>query len=295
MFRALISTLFALCILAIPPGFAQSEDEREGGILGTGISNLGIIGTITQLGSIYVNGQHIRFDAKLEVADGSSVQFARALQPGHTVAVIATPDPKQDGDWRAQHIRQIAPLVGPLNISRSGALTVLGTEVTPPAGFTPPQDRWVAVSGLWQNNRVIASRIDLLDSSGHARIEGSVQQLADRVRIGTTDITGLTPHHLNDGDVIRVTGQPNPSGLTVASLETGAFDTPPGVTLVEGYLSPPAPTGRYTVLGSGLVSFTDNPAMIDPLLRVFACGDGSRLIEMQSLDSPPTCHISPQD
>ncbi|WP_371170276.1 DUF5666 domain-containing protein [Aliiroseovarius sp. 2305UL8-7] len=274
--RRLLCTLL-LCAFFPTVTVADGDDgEREGGILGTGI-----VGTITELGSIYVNGQHILFDKDMQVAGGVSLEQAADLLPGHTVAVIARPE---DSHWKASHIRQITPLTGPVQISSEGGFSVLGTDVvySDASGLAFSDGDWVAVSGLWQGDRVLATRVDPVDSMGPARIEGSVLSIVEGepLRIGQTLIAGFLPQHLSEGDVVRAVGAANDASLDVSELEVGVFDTSPGLIFAEGYLSPPEPSGLYTVLGSSIVSYTDNPDMIDPTIRYIACGENGELASM---------------
>ena len=245
----------------------SDDDEKEGGILGTGI-----VGTITGLGSIVVNGQHIEFDPSLTIGDGLTATTAGALVPGHTVAVVAH---KDDGNWRAASIRQVLPLVGPATIGPDGRLRVLGTQVVPPSGQTPPADGdWIAVSGLWKDRQVVASRLESLPSSATARIEGSIleQTANEPLVVGETRIVGIVPQHVETGDVVRAFGTAGQDVFEANRLEAGLFVDSPSIVLAEGYLSPPGPTGLYTLLGSNLVAFTENPTMIDSAIRLFACG-----------------------
>ncbi|MCB2136571.1 MAG: hypothetical protein KDE08_11615 [Rhodobacteraceae bacterium] len=52
------------------------------------------------------------------------------------------------------------------------------------------------------------------------------------------------------------------------------FDAGVGVVQAEGYLSPPRAAGMYTLLGSGLIAYTDRPEMIDATERSLRCGYG---------------------
>ena len=360
--------LFAALWLSIATA-AEPDEEKEGGILGTGI-----VGTITGLGSIVVNGQTIKFDPGLAISDGVTAATADALAPGHTVAVVAQ---KEDGAWRAVSIRQVLPLVGPVTIDADGQLHVLGTQIVPPSGEEPPlsgdwvavsglwQDRqvvasrlerlasaqtariegsildqapgsplvvgdtriagivpqhaeigdvvrafgaasqggleatrletglfvppsgeepplsgdWVAVSGLWQDRQVVASRLERLASAQTARIEGSIldQAPGSPLVVGDTRIAGIVPQHAEIGDVVRAFGAASQGGLEATRLETGLFLETPSVVLVEGYLSPPGPAGVYTLLGSNLIAFTQNPTMIDTRIRQFGCGRSGEL------------------
>lgn len=284
----LMACLFLAAAIALP-GFAQDPDEREGGIIGTGITYTGIVGVVSALGSIWVNGQHIRFDPALPVEDGISVHSAADIRPGHTVAVVATPD---DQDWRARHIRQVLPLVGPVSVVDGARLEILGTTVRtegPVTGVSPGD--WIAVSGLWRENEIEASRLErFADARTGAQITGTYlgADAQGSIRIGETELLGLAPQHLEPGDVVRAFGTAEPQGLRVERLEKGLFTQPVTLVQAEGYVSPPRPDGLYTVLGSGLVSYTDQPDAMDTTTKAISCGIEGPMVAGTRPDEPGT-------
>jgi hypothetical protein len=274
VFLGLMLTLFCVSGACADP----DDGDREGGILGTGI-----LGTITALGSIYVNGQHIEFAPDFPVDGQGGGESASLLRPGHVGAGVAEPD---GADWSASYIRQIVPLIGPVERLPDGRILVLGTEVVmeaPDQGWA--HGDWVAVSGLWRGDQVLATRIDPVETGHIARIEATISdpQPGQGLTLGGTRLTGLRPEHIAPGDVIRAWGLATQNGLMVQELETGIFAGTPEVILAEGYFSPPRPTGRYTLLGSGIVSYTDAPEMIRPELRHWLCQAGSQ-VTMQAAE-----------
>ncbi|MEM9634622.1 MAG: DUF5666 domain-containing protein [Pseudomonadota bacterium] len=278
----LIATATAL-ILGSLQAFAQDSEEREGGIVGTGI-----VGEITRLGSIYVNDQKIEITGTLQVTGAVPALTAGDLQPGHTVAVVAT----LEGDvWNAQHIRQVLPLVGIVEDVGDNTLTILGTEVDVEGQATQATvGDWVAVSGFWKEGRVRATRLEQLsDWQGDAQVSGTFFRASSGGpdKVGNTVISGIAPQHLSSGDLIRISGKPIPGGIEAERLETGLFDAVVGVVQVEGYFSAPQPDGLYTVLGSGLVAYTDQPGMIDVSVRTFQCGANGMLGEIPSSGLTP--------
>ncbi|MCP9484199.1 DUF5666 domain-containing protein [Shimia sp. CNT1-13L.2] len=274
LLRILLSAL--TLTLANTASASDQETEREGGILGTGI-----LGTITELGSIYVNGQHIRFAPDFAVTDGITVTNAHQLRPGHTVAVIATPG---EDAWQASYIRQIIPLVGPVQSVSSSGFKVMGTTVLTNgiAANDLNVGDWVAVSGLWQSGHVIASRVETTPQHGLARIEGSVLDLVSGqpLTIGGTRITGLLPRHIQEGDVVRAVGTASRETVQVTRLDTGVFSGEPQIVLSEGFFSAPRSSGFYTLLGSDIVSYTSNPAMIDPASKQFVCSSKGEIFSV---------------
>lgn len=285
--RSAVLPVLGLCaVLVLAPAFSshgETEGEREGGIIGTGI-----VGTVTDLGSIWVNGQHIRFDPDLPVTDGIGLATASQIRRGHTVAVVATPD---GSDWQARDIRQVLPLVGPVSAVNGASLTVLGNLVHAPGpvtGVVPGE--WIAVSGLWRENEVVASRLErIMGDSFNAQITGTYlgPDSQGRVRIGNVPILGLLPQHLQPGDVVRATGQPEPGGLRVEKLEKGLFTAPVALVQAEGYFSPPRADGLYTVLGSGLVAYTDQPDMMHQMDRGIACGRQGAMVPSEHPEQMP--------
>jgi len=271
-FARVLAAILTSVLLSVPAQ-ARDDEEREGGIIGTGI-----VGTVADLGSIHVNGQRIRFDSEMPVSGSVTPMTASDLRPGHTVAVIVV---HEDDGWQATHIRKVLPLVGQVTAIGGEELTILGTQVA----IADVQadiniDDWVAVSGLWRGSQVLASWIDVLDGVGHlARLSGSYMgaDQAGNMRVGGSNVSGLDPQSLQPGTLLRVAGEPEAGGITAVILETGLFDDPVGLVQVQGYFSQPQANGFYTILGSGLVAHTDQPEMIDPGRRVIQCGTMGRL------------------
>ncbi|MFA3920600.1 DUF5666 domain-containing protein [Ruegeria hyattellae] len=277
-----------LAIWLCAPAGAQDGEEREGGIIGTGI-----VGTITQLGSVFVNNLRIEVSDGMQVVGSVPAMTAADLRPGHTVAIITE---RQDDGWHARHIRKVLPVVGKVTALGDGEIAVLGTRVDLGGQSTDLRvGDWVAVSGLWQEQRVRASRIERLAGTAHrARLSGTYlgPDPTGNTVIGGSLVSGIDPQHLQPGDLVRVYGQPTPDGIEALRLETGLFDETVGLIQVQGYYSRPQPDGLYTVLGSGLVSYTDRPEMISPDDRVIRCGQQGRLRVEQATGAAETEQVA---
>ena len=91
-----------------------------------------------------------------------------------------------------------------------------------------------------------------------------MQVSASRFVIGETAVTGLDLNHVEMGDMVSVSGEFRDGAIAAKSVRIGLFSSPMSSILIEGYLSTPDPQGVYTVLGSGYVAFTDDPAMAIP-------------------------------
>ena len=264
--RLVHAFLLASC-LAFFAGWAGAEapkKEREGGVIGTGI-----VGTVTELGSIIVNDQRVTFAPDTMAASVLGGQRAADLVPGDTVVVVAE---RLAQDWKAASIEQHFALVGPVNIS-GGALSVLGTTVDMSLATEDSRSRaevltdgdWVAVSGLWKGQTVVASRLVLAPDQSVAVLSGSYMPSAtpETFEIGTTRVSGLDLAHVELGQMVTVTGRPQEGGIAAQTVRIGLFSGPMDRIIAQGYMSQPTQDGLYTILGSGAVSFTDQPQMID--------------------------------
>lgn len=274
LMRSLAASMLLFCGQT---AIAQADDdEREGGVTGTGI-----VGMITEVSSIFVNGHRVDFDADLPVNSPLADRAAEALEPGETVAALVQPI---DGAWTATSLSQVYPVIGPITDLDGTGVTVMGTRID---GRTTDVDflglkagDWIAVSGFWQFDRVMATHIRAIDPQQHALIQGSFLRPGkdNVIRIGTARIDGPLPDDVAPGTILRVTGAPVDGGILVERVATGLFADRPLIVQSEGYLSPADASGFYTLLGAGGSSTTDNPDMIDPKQLVVQCDIDRRLL-----------------
>jgi len=272
MQRILAFLCLTLLVTAASP--AEDKEEREGGIVGTGI-----VGTVTELGSIYVNGQHVTFDDALPVTSPLGGRLASSLVPGETVVVEAD---RQESAWHARSIKAYLPIVGPVASVAPRHIEVMGAVIEIPdnagslaafVGNAVEAGDWVAVSGLWKGDAVAASRIETIAALPMASVVGTYRADPPAVRVGTVRLRGVALEHARPLDVLTSQGTPTPDGLEVAAVAIGLFSGPVGEVLFEGYLSEPDIEGAYTVQGSGLLAYVGSPGMaVDPSRGLF-CGD----------------------
>ncbi|MCV6597585.1 MAG: hypothetical protein OIF40_10950 [Mangrovicoccus sp.] len=243
--------ILVLALLAVM--WPVSAREKEGGIIGTGV-----LGQITRLGSIYVNGLHIRFAPGMDLV---GIDSTDALSPGMTVAasVRAT-----DTGWQATALRRLPVLSGPV----TGPAEVMGVPVTGAALVALPRGGHVRVDGFWSENGVEATHVEPVER-GDALVTGPY--LGDGM-VGNLRFTGITPQHLDRGDIIQLTGRYADGALAAVTLDHGVFAGPrPDLVLAEGYLSAPDARGQYRLIGANLVAYTDQPGMVDTGQKVLRC------------------------
>lgn len=261
-------------ILAFAPSFAtEDEDEREGGIVGTGI-----VGIINSLGSIHVNGQIIEFSPDLSVSSPLGPRVASSLKAGETVVVEAI---RHSDVWVANNIRHMVPLLGPASISSEQTITILGSDVitTPDTIFQgititdiASGDQWLAIDGIWNNDKLIASYIRTIKPQVVAQVTASyLGANNNQARIGGVLIDNFKTQHAKLGDIVEIVGTPNDTGLSARTITRGLFKNKLKRKLVEGFLSPPDETGFYTVYGSGSVAYASQSNAIMPNGRGVHC------------------------
>ncbi|WP_162653991.1 DUF5666 domain-containing protein [Lentilitoribacter sp. Alg239-R112] len=255
-FSAIIAVL--IWMLTIIPGVAEEPEEREGGIVGTGI-----VGIINSLGSIHVNGQTIEFPPDFPVSSTLGPRLASSLKPGETVVVEAV---KQTDKWMANSIRQVSPLLGPAFFHPDKTISIMGSEITVTAN-TVFQDfemsdisdngQWLAIDGIWNKDKLIASYIRKIQPQTSAQVTASYfgANAEKETYIGGVLVDNFTAQHAKMGDVITVVGVPHNRGLSAQTITRGLFKHRLKRKLVEGYLSQPDETGFYTVYGSGSAAY----------------------------------------
>lgn len=244
--------LIVLCLLFL--GLPLQAQQKEGGIIGTGV-----LGQITALGSIYVNGLHIQFAPGMTL---EGIANRTDLRPGMNVAALIEPS----GDsWQTGYLRRVVALQGPV----TGPGEVMGVPVT----GTLPAEGWVQVDGFWSIEGLVAGHITPVQP-GPAKATGPFDPTG---RVGLLPFDGITPKHAAAGDSVTIHGSFVDGVLQAETFEKGLFTgDAPDLVLAEGFLSPPDTTGRYELIGAGIVAYTDNPGMIDPRARSMLCSVGGR-------------------
>ena len=261
--RTALAGLGAALAWPVRPGGAQEAAPRpEGGIGGTGI-----VGTLTDFGSIVVNGLRIETGLTARVTDAFGRRLVRDLRIGHSLTVEATRG--DDGGLRARRIHITHPVVGPVEAvsagGRDGIVGGVGVTLAPAALGRLTLGQRVAVSGLWQGDRVIAGRLDPVEAEAGVLagvvevVQGGVARIAGRtVALGGAPIPAV-------GTFVTVLGETSSPVITASRIHAGRFSGAAGPLQrlsVEGYLQPQRAAPHYQVAGLGH-SF-DAAARLDP-------------------------------
>ena len=247
------------------------SDEREGGLIGTG--RIGIFGTITDLGSIYVNGLRVEIPVDLSIETAWGAEPAEELRTGYSVAAEVVAG---RAGYEATRIERYQPVIAPVSGIRpeSRTLIALGTMIEVADG-TPIYETdgsmsskalsdidlgsWIEVSGFWQDRRLEASAIRLVSPRPVVTLRGTLNRDGNDLSIGPVVIEGLRlDHPVPAYTAVSVTGSAMQRGETTV-LQASAYAVKPifgdiDWLLAEGYVSAPDPDRLYTVFGTGLVA-----------------------------------------
>jgi hypothetical protein len=260
---------------AAGPDVAHAE-EKEGGIIGTGI-----VGTVTGLGSIHVNGLRVTMPETLMMSSAMGEEPAYSLVPGDTVVIEIADDAVA---LQANRVTRYLPLIAPITQvdPARGAFTALGAtvQVSPGAQILSLDGQgldlagldvgdWVAVNGVWRGRELIASRIKRVEPHDTAHASGLVTLApGGGWRIGGVRLSSPAPEiQAAEGRAASVQGGILVRDEPVLEPETvsiGLFSGPVRRLSIEGYLTPPLPDGRYRVHGAGQIM--DLPVAAGPMV-----------------------------
>lgn len=235
------------------PGVAwpqSTERDVEGGIGGTGI-----VGVLTDFGSLIVSGNRVTISEETQFSDGFGALTQADLAIGDSLTVEAT---GPVGDLVALRVNVTHPLVGRIDaMSPDGrSLVVNGVEVRM-QGNTQAfaiGDR-VAVSGLWRGQQVVGSRLSAARSDLDL-ISGDVTRAGSGIRIGTVAARGFGIAGLANGSFASGIGTYDAERglLRATNLSTARFTGAAGPLKrlsIEGYLDPTDTAPGYRISGLG--------------------------------------------
>lgn len=190
---------------------------EDRGIGGTGIVGTGIVGTVTSVGRVCVNGFEVALDGgtALEIDGGAATPDA--LRVGQVVA-IATDASAGPARLRAARLAVRHVVTGEVEQVAGDMARIAGQAVALPAGFTAvvrPGAR-VAVSGLRRLDGVIvASRLDPRPP-GVTRVTGLVERRGGALWVGGARLRA--PARLPEGQIATLAGRYAGGVLRVADV-----------------------------------------------------------------------------
>lgn len=233
-----------------------ARKQPKGGIGGTGI-----VGTLTDFGSVVVNGLRVAVPSDLPIRTpfGDAAQDVLALGQNLTVEAETI-----SGRLLARRIAVVYPIVADLDRGDGGQLTAGGipVRVEPGAVDRSSPGQRVAVSGTWNGGEIVASRLDPVAEDTPVTVSGTLRlSIAD----GRWTI-GAMPVVLPDGVVSQSGSFATASGalvdgvLRIERFQPGRFTGAAGALTqlaVEGYLAP-SPTAPFQAVDGLGHSFAEN-------------------------------------
>lgn len=243
--------------LAILGGCAAGDDVAEDGTRPKGgIGGTGIVGTLTDFGSLIVNGLRIELPRGLTVETALGRIDQQNLAIGHSLTVEAEDDGAR---MVARRVAIAHPVIGPIQAITNGGrlISVAGipVQVTPDMIVGRIVGETVAVSGVWRGSAVVASRLDFVEAATQAVVAGTVRRNAtDGWTIGSIAVDLPPDAEPSEGAYATATGQPNGPRFRIASYSEGRFTGAAGpleALSVEGYLAPTAEAPFHTIDGLG--------------------------------------------
>lgn len=252
---------------------AQSEErEAEGGIGGTGI-----VGVLTDFGSLIVAGARVETYSGTQFINAFGPIGEDSLQLGDALNVEAT---THGGQLRAERVLVTHPLVGQISaISGNGrTLRVNGVRVILEGSDTGLRiGERAVVSGVWRGDSVYASRVTQTRVAQDV-IAGTLDRRALSSFIGPVRLRGSGLGRIASGGYATLVGRYDVSrdAFVADGSTSGRFlqqRAPLRRLIVEGYLEPTREAPGYRVAGLGH-SFARN-LQLAPLndQRVLFSGD----------------------
>lgn len=247
--RSFITNVSAAALIA--PGrplYAAEQEEPKGGIGGTGI-----VGTLTDFGSLMINGLRVTLTPDTVIAGPLGAMAEADLAIGQALTVEA------DADLVAARVFVADPVIGRVKsvdaTTRRFWVDGIQAQLDPTAGELPQSGDHVAVSGLWRGSEVIATRLTPTDPGKSALAGVFLTEAGKLPRIGSERV--LLPSGVAEpasGAFVVVTGRHQAGAFFVETLTPGRFFGAAGPLQslsVEGYLDPKLQAPFFEVAGLG--------------------------------------------
>lgn len=240
------------------PGWAQDGPTPvEGGIGGTGI-----VGILTDFGSLIVAGQLVETTARTQISDIFGPRPLESLALGHSLTIEAALSPE---GLIARRVHVTYPVIGRIDAVRADglALKINGIDVhlASPSPLAETGVR-VAVSGLWEDQHLRASLLEPAPSDIDV-IAGTVHGALGDPHIGPIPVHGAQTEGLVPGGYGAATGHYDHShgNMTTHAVDKAHFTGSAGpleTLVIEGYVAPDGSSAGAHIAGFGH-SFTPGP------------------------------------
>ncbi|HBG97176.1 MAG: hypothetical protein JKP98_13510 [Rhodobacteraceae bacterium] len=234
--------------LSAGPIGADTQPRPEGGIGGTGI-----VGILTDFGSIVLNGMRVETPSGLRPTNAFGQVTLNSLGIGQSLTVEAR---AINGRLMARRIHIAHPVIGPVHDIDGNRARVAGVPVVLEPGVVGGWEPGMvaAISGVWRGQTVVASRIARARTSLVVIAGEVVARTRQTIVIGGRTIdTGrfMAPY---PGRFVTVIGEDRGPDIRARELTVGRFTGAAGRLRrlsVDGFLEPQAEAPFYAVSGLG--------------------------------------------
>jgi len=233
-------------IAAILFGWPLLAEEKEGGIIGTGV-----IGRITALNKFEVSGMRFDFAPDIEL---KGVRAVEDLRMGMTLALSTG----RDGEaWQIKTLQHVPAMSGPV--------TAPGEVMGVPVAGALPDSGNVQVDGFWSETGIVPSRIAEIPEDS-AQVSGIYD---GRGRIGRVPVQGATLSDFAAGQTLTATGRFVDGKIMADTVMQGPFmGPPPDLVLLEGFFQSMPATDSLSLHGIAVTSAAaEQDAGVDELVR----------------------------
>lgn len=257
----------------------ETNIPLEGGIGGTGI-----VGFLTEFGSLIVNNRHIKTDGNTRYSDAYGWITASDVKIGDSLTVEA----ETNGTTLvAKRVQVLHPVIGVIalmsNDGRLAQINGIYIDIPNPSRAYKVGDR-VAVSGIWNGKRIIANKVTPARSQEDV-ISGEIfrGRSITPTFIGRTQIKGVRNRAAltrNSFAIARGRFDFKSGIMQVEKLRPGRFTGDAGSLTqlsVDGYLvnSIDAPGIKISGLGHSLSRYTELSNMRDRRVLLEGVYDGT--------------------
>ncbi len=190
---------------------------------GGGIGGTGIVGVITDFGSVVVNGRHVEIGPNTLIRQDGERANADELRVGQVVEIQAVGRSSRSLSRVIDVRREVAGPITDTDLDK-GRVAVMGQAIVLAQGAIADLDlekgRMVSVSGFRLADRtIVATRIDSLLSATLVHLYGRYRVSDDQVEIDGVTIEGMAVSSYLVGREVFVKGFWRNGGLTPTELE----------------------------------------------------------------------------
>lgn len=233
-------------ILAFMLASQLFADEKEGGIIGTGV-----VGQITGLDQFEVSGMQFDFAPDIEL---KGVRALEDLRLGMTLALSTG---REGEAWQIKTLERIPAMSGPI--------TAAGEVMGIPVDGVLPTSGSVRLDGFWSEDGIVVSHVTEIEEDG-AQVTGIYDGDG---KVGQVPVLGEDLIDFAEGQTLTVSGRFVDGAILADTVMQGPFmDTSPDLILLEGFYHPMPATDSLSLHGIAVASAaSEQDVGFDTLVR----------------------------